>query len=142
MGALDFHVSINIKHDVGMILFNEYTDNSLYRDVFSLDIKDEEDTCSINIVAKIDNFMFANTLIYTLVNKILSKTNSEAYISTKGLKRHFAFESKTDFFCFMYSVWEDRIDSMYRQFGTIVLPNKSYYKDRNKLYKRYYKKIL
>lgn len=141
MGVFDFYINMKVEPDATAILLKEYKSNNIYHETFHFgiiaDSVDNEFNAGISSI--IDNFLPANILIYAFLSKI-KKRNREILIQTRGHERLFDFCSKPDFIGFMYGVWEDKIDFVYQRYGTIILNPTSYYRIRNKLFNKYYKR--
>lgn len=142
MGSFNFFINLKLDNDSLAILDDKYKTNSLYQAAFyyGKTLGDKNNGYNAGISSVIDNFIPANRLIYNFLSTI-KFGNASIFIKTGGVERTFDFEKQSDFICFMYKVWEQKIISTYKQFGVILLDNNKYCKYRNKLYKKYYKKI-
>ena len=137
-----WHYYIELKADPVTVenMISVYNDNMEYRDTFVFEAASDEneDGYSAGISSIIDNFLPANYLIYNFLSRFSSCGFS---IKTNNIERIYDFVGRADFIKFMYDSWQPQIDFLYSQFGTIVINYKDYSKVRNKLYKKYYKKI-
>lgn len=141
MGCFDFYIELKIELNDANILLQEFKSNDLYKEAFHYGIFVEWLNSEFNagISSKIDNFLPANTLIFRFLS-LLKETNKSFKMKTYEVERNFDFANKAEFINFMYSTWEKKIDSAYEK-GTILISSHKYYKVRDKLYKKYYKKL-
>lgn len=142
MGSLNFNIRLKIEHDVAYNLLREYENSDLYKETFYYGILVDwlKSDYIAEITSNIDSFLPANTLIYYF---LCSQSIQECslIINTQGEDHLFDFETKSEFICFMYKVWENRIDDIYHRYGTIILNPKTHIRTRNKLFKKYYKRL-
>lgn len=133
MGVLNYYIDIVAESDTLYALQNEYAYNTKYQEAFTFGItmSDSQVKERGGISSFIDNFLPANNLIFEL----LSNFKTRIRIKTNGVEVPFNFNKKAEFICFMYSAWENEIDHAYKEYGTILLPPKKYYKVRNRLCK-------
>ena len=139
MGALNFSIECCVSLENVKILFKEYEGKNIYQKAFSFNSFDENiSNYDVGIIAMLDNFLPACSLIY----KFLSMVQEKIKIRTNNIETIFNFSESKDFTIFMYSCWYEKIENMFRNYGTVLLNSKKYYKIRNKLYNKYYEKII
>ena len=140
MGSLDYFIEIRTDSSTLNNMIQEYSRNSIYQSAFFFGKNNDDcDGMSAGFIVAIDNFLPANHLIYDFLTNYIS---CDLHIETNGNKRKFDFGKKRDFIKYMYDIWERKIDFAYENFGAIIINHKNYYKQRNKLYRKYYKKII
>lgn len=142
MGMESFYINLRINKEEAVTLLEEYHANNLYQNAFSFSLYKDDSNSEFGacITSLIDNFLPANCMIYKFLSFLKLKQTTFS-INTRKIEQEFNFEKKKDFIFFIYSVWEEAIDHTYKQFGALLLSQQRYYKTRNKLYKKYYKKI-
>lgn len=141
MGSWNFYIELKADDDTIKDMLYEYTKNTVYQTAFYFGYieNDYNDEYKMIFVSVIDDFLPVNHLIYSFISHYMC---DKIYIKTNNIKRIFDFEKKSDFVKFMYDTWEDKIDFVYGNLGVILIDYKKYYKVRNKLYRKYYKKFL
>lgn len=142
MGIWNFFIDLNVELEDATTLLQEYENSHLYQNVFhygivSVQAKSEY---AAGISSVIDNFLPANNLIYSFLSREKER-NGSFYIRTGEVVRLFDFEKKSEFINFMYNTWESSIDMAYKKVGVIIIDQNQYLKNRNRLYKKYYKKL-
>jgi len=142
LGVWDFHINLKIGTNDANSLLKVYNSNELYQSAFHYGIVVEwlENEYNVGISSVIDSFLPANSLIFQFLSTS-SGEHPNYYIKTRDVERSFNFDRKADFINFMYNVWEDKIDAYYKQMGGLLLDHRNYYKIRNRLFKKYYKKL-
>ena len=140
MGSWNFYIELKANDFIIKNMLREYTENTVYQSSFYFGHieSDYEDEYKMIFVSVIDNFLPVNHLIYNFLSHYMY---DKIYIKTNNIKHIFDFEKKSDFVKFMYDTWESKIDFVYDNLGVILINYKKYYKVRNKLYRKYYKKI-
>lgn len=140
MGSCEYYIDLKIDANTLDKMIFEYNGNLIYQTAFSFGaLKDiGEDGFNAGFSSVVDNFLPATHLIYGFLLRFIT---NKSCIRANGIKHLFDFASKADFVMFMYSAWETKIDFTYEHFGVLLLDNRKYYKIRNRLYKKHYKKI-
>lgn len=141
MGVWHFYIDLNVDAEVLDAMLSEYRCNNVYKRVFSFcKITDESSFEGYNagIESVIDNFLPA---IYMIFDFLSEYARSGIRLKTNEKIAVFDFDKKSDFLKFMFEAWEEKISSMYENFGVLAVDYKEYYKTRNRLYKKYYVKI-
>lgn len=136
MGVFNFYINIKCSKNDSSLLLSEYQKNSIYCQTFAFN-SFTNSGFDAGIEAILDNFLPTNYLIYSF----LSKANDDIVISTNGFDHLFDFKIRSEFINFMCNAWEDRLEYLYCNFGTLLIDMKKYHKSRNKLFSKYYRKF-
>ena len=139
MGSLNYYIKIAGDSQALAQIAAEYTHNKTYQETFGLMMCEEGNgEFTLGIEALIDNFLPTNHMLFSLFSRYAIY---DLYIVDDQGKQKIGAMSKTDFIQYMYCKWENRIDLVYAQFGTMVIKYKRYHRNRKKLYPKYYVKI-
>lgn len=139
MSTESYFINLIIEEETANKLLEKYKQNQIFQDFFDFSLYDKEinSEYSTSIYSVFDNFLPANILIF----KFLSNIDSPIVLETKGTKLAFDFQTEEDFVCCMIKLWKENIKNCYSSLGVICINYKKYYKIRNKLKKKYYKKL-
>lgn len=140
MGSWNFYLELKTDTITLNNMIREYNQNSTYQTAFHFGIIEGYCKTGFNtgFSSVIDNFLPENHLIYNFLSHFVS---CHSYIKANEIEHMYDFSEKSDFIKFMYDAWETKIDFVYEQLGALVINHKQYYKTRDKLHKKYYKKF-
>lgn len=130
MGCADFYISVVGKKDVLDVVNNEL---KKFDYLYKISCNDK-----IEIEGYFDNFIITVKILYSILK------NYKNTIKIRSLRDEiiFNFTSEIEFLNWLYSLYNEKINNYYKDFGVLFIPSDDYYKRRNKFgLRKYYKKV-
>ena len=130
MGCADFYISVVCKKDVLDVVDNEL---KKFDYLYKISCSDK-----IEIEGYFDNFIITVKVLYSILK------NYKNTIKIRSLRDEiiFNFNSEIEFLNWLYSLYNEKINNYYKDFGVLFIPSDDYYKRRNKFtLRKYYKKV-
>lgn len=138
MGIESFYINIAfedryIQHE---LIDEMICSNNLYKDYINYYFDSEcEELC---LQASMVCFFPMCEMFFELCVKI-NQNYPILHITSRRTSRPYDFNDSLDFFCWMYSLWVEKLNYFRKNFGDFLINPTMYYKSRRKLKKYYIK---
>ena len=129
-----FYVNIKMSNSDTEHINGILSDNSIIQSTFSYHWDNTENELSFS--ASLINFFPACKLLFNIC-KLIGDKSIISEIETRRERHTFDFQCFIEFFAWCYSLWEEKLEYFYREWGAFIVHPTKYYKARRKLGKKY-----